>query len=172
VPCDSGHYLCHGSCQHCMLFFILILFCFWERPEVKSRLHRRKPLHLYKFSLEVSFGIGRVFSNYKTVVTAFFTKTSEIKIHNIKLPYNIFIVITFSLIQTWHRIPKFIDKPLLYWDQHSVLQSSQHSIPGLLKPPNNKFTINNLSQLTPTLGRRVSLVAVSNTGGRRDTSPR
>ncbi|XP_021929198.1 voltage-dependent T-type calcium channel subunit alpha-1H-like isoform X2 [Zootermopsis nevadensis] len=50
----------------------------------------------------------------------------------------------------------------------SKASSSQHSIPGLLKPPNNKFTVNNLSQPTPTLGRRVSLVAVSS---RRDTLP-
>ncbi|XP_033608822.1 voltage-dependent T-type calcium channel subunit alpha-1H isoform X2 [Cryptotermes secundus] len=58
-------------------------------------------------------------------------------------------------------------------DRSSVSKawSSQHSIPGLLKPPNNKLTVNNLSHLTPTLGRRVSLVTVSNTSGRRDTSP-
>ncbi|XP_021941996.1 uncharacterized protein LOC110840994, partial [Zootermopsis nevadensis] len=63
--------------------------------------------------------------------------------------------------------------PALYASSTSIdsidrSMSSQHSIPGLLKPPNNKFTVNNLSQPTPTLGRRVSLVAVSS---RRDTLP-
>ncbi|XP_069691068.1 voltage-dependent T-type calcium channel subunit alpha-1G isoform X2 [Periplaneta americana] len=50
-------------------------------------------------------------------------------------------------------------------DTAAARRASQHSIPGLLKPPDNKFTVNNLSQPTP--GRRVSLVTVSNSS----TSP-